>query len=186
MNLSEPNDDVQQLIIDAGAGEDEVGLRLTEAMISNPTAVSFQGGADYDTLKVKEYDHGQEEYEIEVDFGAGEITYTNAKEASYTAEFADFERVRVLTESDLFAYGSDSDDVLRYDGYGEFQFIDDSTTDTDRLELHRLRTEAGNGLTLDELFELVSLSRADDGSVVFTSNTDGSIRATLKISNTLD
>lgn len=180
VNLSEPNDDVQQLIIDAGAGEDEVGLRLTEAMISNPTAVSFQGGADYDTLKVKEYDHGQEEYEIEVDFGAGEITYTNAKEASYTAEFADFERVRVLTESDLFAYGSDSDDVLRYDGYGEFQFIDDSTTDTDRLELHRLRTEAGNGLTLDELFELVSLSRADDGSVVFTSNTDGSIRATLK------
>lgn len=150
VNLSEANDDVQQIIIDAGAGEDEVGLRLTEAMISNPTAVSFKGGADYDTLKVYEDDHGQEGYEIEVDFGEGKITYTNSEEASYTAEFADFERIRVLTESDLFAYGSDSDDVLRYDGYGAFQFIDDSTTDTDRLELHRLRTEAGNGLTLDE------------------------------------
>ena len=41
VNLSEANDDVQQLTIDAGAGEDEVGLRLTEAMISNPTAASF-------------------------------------------------------------------------------------------------------------------------------------------------
>ena len=83
-------------------------------------------------MKVYEDDHGQEGYGIEVDFGAGEIIYTNSEAASYTSEFADFERVRVVTESD-FAYGSDSDDVLRYDGYGAFEIIDDSTTDTDRL-----------------------------------------------------
>ena len=180
VNLSEPNDDLQQMIIDAGAGEDEVGLRLTEAMISNQTEVSFQGGADYDTIKINEDDHGREGYEIEVDFDAGEITYTKSEEALYTAKFADFERVRVVTESDLFAYGSDSDDVLRYDGYGAFEFIDDSTTDTDRLELHRFRTKAGNGLTLDELLELVNISRADDGSVVLSSTKDGSTWATLK------
>ena len=181
INLSDQNDDVQQIIVDAGSGNDDVGLTLTKTMISHPTTVLFQGGADYDTMKIGEYDTGQQGYEINVDFGAGEISYTNSEDQSYTAEFSDFERVEIDVTNDVNAIGSNFNDVLKYREIevGTLNFIDDSSTDNDVLELDGAYPALG-GYTLDELLSEINLEQLDDGSKRVTSIDDGSTVATLK------
>ena len=181
INLSDQNDDVQQIIVDAGSGNDDVGLFLTNTMISNPTTVLFHGGAGYDTMKIDEEVYGEPGYEINVDFGAGEISYTNSDDQSYTAEFSDFERVEIDVENGVNAVGSNFNDVLRLRAIagGTLNFTDDSSTDNDVLELDGAYTELG-GFTLDELLSLVKVEQLDDGSIRFNSIEYGFTFANLK------